>query len=40
VGVALLFGAWWWDARMQALQDALASAIAARQDDLARDLAN
>jgi uncharacterized protein YjbI with pentapeptide repeats len=40
VGVALLFGAWWWDAKLQARQDALASAIAARQDDLARDLAD
>ena len=40
VGVALLFGAWWWDAKLVARQDALASAIAARQDDLARDLAN
>jgi uncharacterized protein YjbI with pentapeptide repeats len=40
VGVALLFGAWWWDARLQARQDALATAIANRQDDLARDLAN
>jgi uncharacterized protein YjbI with pentapeptide repeats len=40
VGVALFLGACWWDARLQARQDALASAIAVRQDDLARDLAN
>ena len=40
VGVALFFGACWWDARLQARQDALASAIADRQDELARDLAN
>lgn len=39
-GVALFLGACWWDARLQARQDALASAIADRQDDLARDLAN
>jgi uncharacterized protein YjbI with pentapeptide repeats len=40
VGVALFLGACWWDARLQARQDALASAIADRQDDLAQDLAN
>jgi len=40
VGVVLFLGACWWDARLQARQDALASAIADRQDDLARDLAN
>ena len=34
------FGACWWDARLQTRQDALASAIADRQDRLARDLAN
>jgi hypothetical protein len=32
----LLFSAWWWDAKLGARQDALASAIADRQDDLAR----
>jgi uncharacterized protein YjbI with pentapeptide repeats len=40
VGVAVLFDACWWDARLQARQDALTTKIAARQDDLARDLAN
>jgi uncharacterized protein YjbI with pentapeptide repeats len=40
VGVVLFLGACWWDARLQARQDALASAIADRQDRLARDLAN
>jgi uncharacterized protein YjbI with pentapeptide repeats len=40
VGVVLFLGACWWDARLQARQDALASRIADRQDDLARDLAN
>jgi uncharacterized protein YjbI with pentapeptide repeats len=40
IGVVLFLGACWWDARLQARQDALASAIADRQDDLARDLAN
>ena len=40
VGVVLFLGACWWDARLQARQDAFASAIADRQDDLARDLAN
>jgi uncharacterized protein YjbI with pentapeptide repeats len=40
VGVALFLGACWWDARLQARQDALASAIADRQDGLSRDLAN
>jgi uncharacterized protein YjbI with pentapeptide repeats len=51
VGVALFLGACWWDARLQARQDELASTIADRQDglakaiadhqdDLARDLAN
>jgi uncharacterized protein YjbI with pentapeptide repeats len=40
VGVVLFLGACWWDARLQTRQDALASAIADRQDRLARDLAN
>jgi hypothetical protein len=40
VGVVLFLGACWWDARLQARQDALASAIADRQDGVARDLAN
>jgi uncharacterized protein YjbI with pentapeptide repeats len=40
VGAALFLGACWWDARLQARQDALATAIAQRQDDLARNLAN
>jgi uncharacterized protein YjbI with pentapeptide repeats len=40
VGVVLFLGACWWDARLEARQDALSSAIASRQDDLARDLAN
>jgi uncharacterized protein YjbI with pentapeptide repeats len=40
VGVVLFLGACWWDARLQARQDALSSAIADRQDRLARDLAN
>lgn len=40
MGVALLFGAWWWDAKLVARQDALASEIAARQDDLAKSIAD
>jgi uncharacterized protein YjbI with pentapeptide repeats len=40
VGVVLFLGACWWDARLQARQDALATAIADRQDNLARDMAN
>jgi hypothetical protein len=40
VGVLLLLGAFWWDAKLVARQDALATAIADRQDGLARDLAN
>jgi hypothetical protein len=40
VGVALFLGACWWDARLQARQDALASAIAGRQDDLAKAIAD
>jgi hypothetical protein len=40
VGVALLFGAWWWDAKLQARQDALATAIADRQDGLAKAIAD
>jgi uncharacterized protein YjbI with pentapeptide repeats len=40
VGVLLLLGAFWWDAKLQARQDKLSSAIADRQDALARDLAN
>ena len=40
VGIVLFLGACWWDARLQARQDALATAIADRQDGLARDLAN
>jgi hypothetical protein len=40
VGVLLLFGAWWWDAKLQARQDALETAIADRQDDLAKAIAD
>lgn len=40
VGVVLFLGACWWDAKLQARQDELASTIANRQDGLARDLAN
>jgi uncharacterized protein YjbI with pentapeptide repeats len=40
VGVVLFLAACWWDARLQARQDALSSAIAERQDNQARDLAN
>jgi hypothetical protein len=39
VGVVLFVGACWWDARLQARQDALASAIANRQDELAKAIA-
>jgi uncharacterized protein YjbI with pentapeptide repeats len=40
VGVVLFLGACWWDARLQARQDALASAIANRQDELAKAIAD
>ena len=40
VGVLLLFGAWWWDAKLQERQDALETAIANRQDDLAKAIAD
>ena len=35
----LLVGAWWWDSRLAARQNALANQIAERQDELARVLA-
>ena len=40
VGVLLLFGAMWWDAKLVDRQEDLAKAIAERQDGLARDLAH
>ena len=40
VGVALLFGVMVWDARLADRQNDLATTIAVRQDDLAKDLAN
>ena len=40
VGVLLLLGAMWWDARLVDRQNDLAKAIAGHQDDLAQDLAN
>jgi predicted negative regulator of RcsB-dependent stress response len=40
VGVLLLFGAMWWDAKLVDRQDVLAKSIADRQDGLARDLAH
>jgi uncharacterized protein YjbI with pentapeptide repeats len=40
VGVVLFLCACWWDARLEARQDRLTSAIADRQDRLSRDLAN
>jgi uncharacterized protein YjbI with pentapeptide repeats len=40
VGVLLLLGAMWWDAKLVDRQNGLAKAIADRQDHLAQDLAN